>query len=95
MTIAIDALDDGGYVLASGTTTQTHINTGGQTIIAVTLGVGGAAVTFALPIVDQPRSIPARGAARAGARRANPSTTGAGSCATASPPRTRSRRGCR
>ena len=27
----------GGYVLASGTTTQTHINTGGQTIIAVTL----------------------------------------------------------
>ena len=29
VTIAIDALDDGGYVLASGTTTQTHINTGG------------------------------------------------------------------
>ena len=38
VTIAIDALDDGGYVLASGTTTQTHINTGGETIIAVMLG---------------------------------------------------------
>ena len=37
VTITIDALDDGGYVLASGTTTQTHINTGGETIIAVML----------------------------------------------------------
>ena len=38
VTIAIDALDGDGYVVASGATTQTHINTGGQTIIAVTLG---------------------------------------------------------
>jgi hypothetical protein len=38
VTIAIDALDEGGYVLASGTTTQTLINTGGETIIAVMLG---------------------------------------------------------
>jgi hypothetical protein len=37
VTIAIDALDGSGYVLASGTTTQTHINPGAQTIIAVTL----------------------------------------------------------
>ena len=37
VTIAIDALDGNGYVLASGTTTQTHINAGGETIIAVTL----------------------------------------------------------
>lgn len=37
VTIAIDALDGNGYVLASGTTTQAHINAGGQTIIAVTL----------------------------------------------------------
>ena len=42
VTIAIDALDDGGNVLDSGSTTQTHINAGGQTIIAVALG--GAAV---------------------------------------------------
>ena len=35
--IAIDAVDDGGNVLASGSTTQTHINAGGQTIIAVQL----------------------------------------------------------
>jgi hypothetical protein len=38
VTIAIDALDVYGYVVASGTTTQTHIATGGQTVIAVTLG---------------------------------------------------------
>ena len=38
VTIAIDALDDGGNVLDSGATTQTHINTGGETIIAVMLG---------------------------------------------------------
>jgi hypothetical protein len=37
VTIAIDALDGNGYVVASGTTTQTHINAGGETIIAVTL----------------------------------------------------------
>jgi hypothetical protein len=37
VTIAIDALDYNGAVLASGTTTQTHINAGAQTIIAVTL----------------------------------------------------------
>lgn len=37
VTIAIDALDGNGYVVASGTTTQSHINAGGQTIIAVAL----------------------------------------------------------
>jgi hypothetical protein len=37
VTIAIDALDEGGTVLASGGTTQTHINAGGDTIIAVML----------------------------------------------------------
>jgi|SRR6185436_10211589 len=37
VTIAIDALDGGGTVVASGTTTQTHIIPGGQTIIAITL----------------------------------------------------------
>jgi len=38
--IAIDALDGSGAVMASGATTQTYINTGGQTIISVTLGSG-------------------------------------------------------
>jgi hypothetical protein len=38
VTISIDALDAGGSVLDSGATTQTHINTGGQTIVAVMLG---------------------------------------------------------
>jgi phage baseplate assembly protein gpV len=38
VTIAIDALDGGGTVLASGSTTQNHINTGGQTLMTVTLG---------------------------------------------------------
>ena len=38
VTIAIDALDGYGYVVASGATTQSHIASGGQTIIAVTLG---------------------------------------------------------
>jgi hypothetical protein len=38
VTIAIDALDTGGNVVASGATTQIYINAGGQTIIAVTLG---------------------------------------------------------
>jgi hypothetical protein len=38
VTIAIDALDGYGYVVASGTTTQSHIASGGQTIIVVTLG---------------------------------------------------------
>ena len=37
VTIAIDALDGNGSVVASGTTMQAHINAGGQTIIAVTL----------------------------------------------------------
>jgi hypothetical protein len=35
--ITIDALDTYGYIVASGTTTQTHISTGGQTIVVVTL----------------------------------------------------------
>jgi len=35
--LMIDALDDVGSVLASGAATQTYINTGGQTVIAVTL----------------------------------------------------------
>ena len=39
VTIAIDALDDGGNVLDSAATTQTHINAGGQTIITVMFGV--------------------------------------------------------
>jgi len=37
VTIAIDAIADNGTILASGTTTQTHIIPGGQTIITVTL----------------------------------------------------------
>ena len=37
VTIVIDALDGNGYVVASGSTTQTHINPGAQTILAVTL----------------------------------------------------------
>jgi hypothetical protein len=37
VTIVIDALDGYSYVVASGSTTQTHINPGAQTIIAVTL----------------------------------------------------------
>jgi hypothetical protein len=40
VTIAIDALDGNGAVMASGTTTQTHITIGGQTLIAVTVGSG-------------------------------------------------------
>jgi hypothetical protein len=39
VTIAIDALDDGGNVLDSAATTQTHINAGGQTIITIMFGV--------------------------------------------------------
>jgi len=39
VTIAIDALDEGGNVLDSAATTQTHINAGGQTIITVMFGV--------------------------------------------------------
>ena len=38
VTIAIDALDGYGFVVASGTTTQSHIASGGQTVIAVMLG---------------------------------------------------------
>lgn len=37
VTITIDALDGGGTIVASGASTQTHINTGGQTIVAVML----------------------------------------------------------
>ena len=40
VTIAIDALDGNGSVIASGTTTQTHITIGGQTLITVTIGNG-------------------------------------------------------
>jgi len=38
VTIAIDAFDGYGYVVVSGAITQSHIASGGQTIIAVTLG---------------------------------------------------------
>jgi hypothetical protein len=38
--IAIDALDGNGYSVASGGTTQTHINSGGQTIVEVTITSG-------------------------------------------------------
>ena len=37
VTIRVDAFDNMSSVIASGSTTQTYINTGGQTIIAVTL----------------------------------------------------------
>ena len=37
VTISIDAFDANGYLVGSGSTTQTHINTGGQTIMAVTI----------------------------------------------------------
>ena len=37
VTIAIDALDGGGYIVASGATTQTHISPGGQTVVTVTI----------------------------------------------------------
>jgi hypothetical protein len=40
VTIAIDALDGNGYSVASGGTTQTHINSGGQTIVTVTISSG-------------------------------------------------------
>jgi hypothetical protein len=40
VTIAIDALDGNGSVMASGATMQTHINIGGQTLIPVTIGSG-------------------------------------------------------
>jgi hypothetical protein len=40
VTIAVDALDGNGYSVGSGGTTQTHINTGGQTIVTVTLASG-------------------------------------------------------
>jgi hypothetical protein len=40
VTIAIDALDGNGAVMASGTTTQTHITIGGQTLITVIVGSG-------------------------------------------------------
>jgi hypothetical protein len=40
VTIAVDALDGNGYSVASGGTTQTHINSGGQTVMTVTLASG-------------------------------------------------------
>ena len=40
VTIAIDAFDGNGYIVGSGSTTQTHINAGGQTIMTVTLDTG-------------------------------------------------------
>ena len=40
VTIAIDARDVYGYSLATGTTTQAHINTGGQTIMTVMIESG-------------------------------------------------------
>jgi hypothetical protein len=40
VTVAIDALDTNGYVVASGATMQGHINSGGETIIAVMLESG-------------------------------------------------------
>jgi len=40
VTIAIDGFDANGYIVGSGATTQTHINTGGQTIMTVTIGSG-------------------------------------------------------
>jgi uncharacterized protein YraI len=40
VTISITAFDDTGSTVASGVTTQMYINTGGQTIIAVTLETG-------------------------------------------------------
>jgi hypothetical protein len=42
VTIAIDAFDGNGYIVGSGSTTQTHINAGGQTIMTVTIESGGA-----------------------------------------------------
>jgi hypothetical protein len=37
VTIAVDAQDAGGNTIASGQTTQEHINAGGETVIAVTI----------------------------------------------------------
>jgi hypothetical protein len=42
VTIAIDALDGNGNVMATGSTTQTHINIGGETIVTVIVGSGAA-----------------------------------------------------
>ena len=36
--VIVEALDAYALVLAQGETTQAHINTGGHTIVAVTLG---------------------------------------------------------
>jgi hypothetical protein len=35
--LTVEALDGAGYLMASGEATQTHINTGGETIVVVTL----------------------------------------------------------
>ena len=40
VTIEIVAFDGNGYLVAHGTATQTYIDTGGQTVIAVTLTTG-------------------------------------------------------
>jgi hypothetical protein len=40
VTIAIDAFDGNGYIVGSGSTTQTYINAGGQTIMTVTIDSG-------------------------------------------------------
>jgi hypothetical protein len=40
VTIEIVAFDGNGYLVAHGTATQTYIDTGGQTVIAVTLMTG-------------------------------------------------------
>ena len=48
LTVEVDAIE-GGFVIASGTTTQQEINVGGQTIVVVTL-VGGS-----MPPVDAGR----------------------------------------
>jgi lysine 2,3-aminomutase len=54
VTIAIDALDAAGTSSTRAAPRRTHINAGGQTLIAVALGAAAvAAVTLALPIVDQ------------------------------------------
>ena len=40
VTIAMDAFDTNGYIVGSGSTTQIHINAGGQTIMTVTIDSG-------------------------------------------------------
>ena len=40
VTVAVEAIDGAGFVIASGMTTQQDINVGGQTIVVVTLVSG-------------------------------------------------------